>query len=103
MTPGKVIAMSTGIVTTLGAVIAVVFWVSENVVWAADYSMNQQQNTEVLIQIQIDISEERLERLVDKFPSGVIPRDAQVRIDKFRKKIQRLENQQQIIDAQIMK
>ena len=93
--------MATGGISIVGSIIMVVFWVSENVVWAADYSTNQKQNTEVLIQIQIDITEERLERLVDKY-NGNIPPEVLPRVKKFEKKIRRLEKQQEVIDRQIL-
>jgi len=97
------IAMGTGLVTILGAIVAVMFWVSDNVVWASDYSAQQTQQTEVMIQIQIDITEERLERLQDKYQGATINSDAQRRIERYTKKIKRLEKQQEVIDERLLK
>jgi len=97
------IAMGTGLVTIISAIVVAMFWISDNVVWASDYSTQQQQTTAVMIQIQIDIAEERLERLEDKYHGGHVNSSIKKRIDRFKKKIKRLEKQQEVIDEKILK
>lgn len=83
----KIMSIGTGVITAISGVVAVVFWLDSNLVWAGQYGRDQMQIQQFQIENRIDIQEDRLERATSA-----------AKRRKIEKRIKRLEEQQKILD-----
>lgn len=87
MTWVKIMTISAGATTIIGSITAAIIWLNSTLVWASDYQKDRAADHEFMIQMRIDILEDRRARSKD----SNLKRQLDHKIERYQKQLEALD------------
>lgn len=86
---GKIMAIGASTTVIISGIAAGVIWLSSSVVWAGEYSEDRKQQTEILLEMRIDITQDQVRRATNPEVREYLKK----RLDRYESRLRKLQGE----------